>query len=501
MRSTSKNSKRRQRKLAALSSAQCLLLFSLLGSLQCIGIKGANQTASDKSLPTGEIIGRVVCTQNTEQSYALFLPKDYAPGRKWPVLFAFDPLGRGKLAVTLAQPAAEKFGYIVAASNNSRNGPIAAQRQAAATMLLDVANRFSVDDSRFYATGFSGGARVATAVAMICKTCIAGVIAQGAGFPTGMPPDAEVQFGYFSTAGELDFNYPELRQLSYTLDRLRKPNRFRHFVGTHDWAPPELWLEAFAWMELRAMQEGRREKDVALISKVSSDAAVRAKSLEAASDLYGAWEEYNKSAELLAGLTDVSAFSRRAAELQGSPAIEKARKNEVEEFRQQERLADKLISELGAVDSDPGSALSLREQIEREYAYLRVLSESKKTTPEVKPAQRALRQVQGFAFDSGFVALSKGSFAKAETYFQLLAEMAPDRPGPLIQLARVHLATGHQKQAFHELQRAVDKGLHDPKVLDDMPEFATIREDPKYKSLVQKMLLEAQRSSALDSHK
>ena len=145
--------------------------------------------------------------------------------------------------------------------------------------------------------------------------------------------------------------------------------------------------------------------------------------------------------------------------------------------------------------------MSLREQIEREYAYLRVLSESKKTTPEVKPAQRALRQVQGFAFDSGFVALSKGSFAKAETYFQLLAEMAPDRPGPLIQLARVHLATGHQKQAFHELQRAVDKGLHDPKVLDDMPEFATIREDPKYKSLVQKMLLEAQRSSAVDSHK
>ena len=48
------------------------------------------------------------------------------------------------------QAAAEQYGYIVAASNNSRNGPYAVSMAAAQAMMTDVSRRFSIDPRRVY---------------------------------------------------------------------------------------------------------------------------------------------------------------------------------------------------------------------------------------------------------------------------------------------------------------------------------------------------------------
>jgi hypothetical protein len=64
------------------------------------------------------------------QSYALYLPSTYQPGRRWPVLFVFDPGARGANGVQHFQAAAEQFGYIVACSNNSRNGQSSRDRKS-----------------------------------------------------------------------------------------------------------------------------------------------------------------------------------------------------------------------------------------------------------------------------------------------------------------------------------------------------------------------------------
>src|SRR5262245_25307467 len=72
--------------------------------------------------PKGEVIERVTSKADQTQSYALYLPKAYTPDKKWPILYAFEPVARGKLPVTIFQEAAEKFGFIVVGSYNSRNG-------------------------------------------------------------------------------------------------------------------------------------------------------------------------------------------------------------------------------------------------------------------------------------------------------------------------------------------------------------------------------------------
>ena len=80
--------------------------------------------APAQALQRGTIIDRVECADDPAQTYALYLPSTYSPERTWSLLLAFHPAARGRLMVEKYQAAAEQYGYIVAASNNSRNGPL-----------------------------------------------------------------------------------------------------------------------------------------------------------------------------------------------------------------------------------------------------------------------------------------------------------------------------------------------------------------------------------------
>jgi hypothetical protein len=107
----------------------------------------------------GQIVGPVACASDANQSYVLYLPSNYTPERRWPILYAFEPPARGRLAVEIFQEAAEKYGYIVAGSNNSRNVPWEPSLASIRAMWTDTHARFSLDERQVYTTGFSGGAR------------------------------------------------------------------------------------------------------------------------------------------------------------------------------------------------------------------------------------------------------------------------------------------------------------------------------------------------------
>ena len=121
----------------------------------------AHEITQSEAIPRGQIVERVEALSDSSQSYALYLPSNYTPNRKWPVLYAFDPAARGRVPVERFKEAAEKYGWIVLGSNNSRNGPWNVVVNAWNAMLTDTHQRFAIDDERSYATGFSGGARAA----------------------------------------------------------------------------------------------------------------------------------------------------------------------------------------------------------------------------------------------------------------------------------------------------------------------------------------------------
>lgn len=190
--------------------------------------------------PRGRVVDRVVAGGNPAQSYALYLPSSYTPGHAWPILYCLDPGARGRVPVERFAQAAEKAGFIVAGSNNCRNGPADPQREAILWLLADTQARLAIDKARLYVAGMSGGARVALAWAQ--NGSIAGVVACAAGFWDG-PPE-QVPFRLYAAAGVDDFNYDELFQNSLELARRSVAHRFAEFDGGHDWLPEPLAAEA-----------------------------------------------------------------------------------------------------------------------------------------------------------------------------------------------------------------------------------------------------------------
>jgi hypothetical protein len=211
--------------------------------------------AQVSDLQNGQILDPIKCAADPSQTYALYLPSNYSADRPWKLILAFDPRGQGRQGVEHLQAAAEKYGYIVAGSNNSRNGPPQISLTAAQAMWADVEKRFSINPKRIYTAGLSGGARIAMKVAFDSDR-IAGVIASSAGFPPGHRR-SDLRFVVFGTAGTEDFNYLEMRQLD---QELSGPHRVVIFDGGHAWLPSALAIQAVEWLELQAAHPGAIEK-------------------------------------------------------------------------------------------------------------------------------------------------------------------------------------------------------------------------------------------------
>src|ERR1700730_1686534 len=172
----------------------CVLLTYSLASI----------SSAQQILQPGSILPKVATLQNAEQTYALYLPSNYAPGKRWPIIYAFDPAARGRVPVELMKDSAEKYGYIVAGSNNSRNGSGKIQSEAVRAIFQDTGARLSIDERRIYFAGFSGGARLSAELAQHCA-CAAGVILSGAGFQPASQK-AHNSFAVFAAIGSFDFN-------------------------------------------------------------------------------------------------------------------------------------------------------------------------------------------------------------------------------------------------------------------------------------------------------
>ena len=135
----------------------------------CVSLLLLASVAASAELPApGEIADRVGVAGLADQSYALYLPPDYDGEQPRPILYCFDPRGRGRLCVDLFRSAAEERRWIVAASNNSRSdGPMEPNVVALKAIWKDTHARLAIDVGRAYATGFSGGSRVANLMAQV----------------------------------------------------------------------------------------------------------------------------------------------------------------------------------------------------------------------------------------------------------------------------------------------------------------------------------------------
>jgi len=170
---------------------------------------GPHVAAADEALPLGQVVERVACRADANQTYALYLPSAYKSDRPWPILYAFDPMARGAVPVRLFSRAAERLGVVVAASNNSRNGPLPPIQAALQAVWLDTHERLALDSARVYATGMSGGTLPALILAVHQG---AGMIACAGALGPNQIPKIERRLDWLGIAGDADFNFDLTRR-------------------------------------------------------------------------------------------------------------------------------------------------------------------------------------------------------------------------------------------------------------------------------------------------
>ncbi|MEZ5289532.1 MAG: hypothetical protein R2745_00475 [Vicinamibacterales bacterium] len=298
-----------------------------------------------QDLPRGTIIDAVACADAPDETYALYLPSGYTPDRPWSLLLGFHPGARGRAIVETYREAAERYGYIVAGSNTSRNGPWEASIRAVRAVSKDLGQRFAIDARRLYLTGQSGGARVAMEVAL-GPNDVAGVIASSAGFADARPRSS-ARFAVFATAGIDDFNLGEMQALD---EALRSPHRLAVFDGGHALPPPDVALEAVEWLELQAMRDRRRDVEPAMVAAWLAARRTRA---DRADDDLARLRALGAIVADFDRLADVAAERARVDALERDPAVKKARARDRDQRRAESReLAEALELEARLRDAD-----------------------------------------------------------------------------------------------------------------------------------------------------
>ena len=452
----------------------------------------AHAITQTESIPRGQIVDRIVALSDSSQSYALYLPSNYTPNRKWPVLYAFDPGARGRVPVERFKEAAEKYGWIVFGSNNSQNGPWNVVVKAWNAMLTDTHQRFPIDDERSYATGFSGGARAAIRIAVGCK-CLAGVIANGAGFPSDLAPSPQMHFVFFGAAGVDDFNYAELKSLDEPLMKAGIIHRVQTFDGRHEWPPISVATAAIQWMQLQAIKTGKRSRDEGFINATWEQLLNQARTLEQANQYVEAYELYLDLAASFKGLRDVADIETKVNQLRNSSELKAAIREEQAQIKKQREL-EARINTLIAGRNTAASANESDESFDSGNLLPKILNDLRKQSKASEDSSQ--RRVARRVLDGLFVGLIEqgiGLLQREKNYphsiapLKLATEVNPDRPGAFFYLAWAYAANRDKKKSLQSLNTAVEKGFSDADLITANKAFDSLRNEPEYQQIIARL--------------
>jgi tetratricopeptide (TPR) repeat protein len=359
-------------------------------------------------------------------------------------------------------------------------------------MLTDIHQRFAIDDERSYATGFSGGARAAIRIAAACK-CLAGVVANGAGFPSDLAPSPQMHFVFFGAAGVDDFNYPELKRLEEPLTKAGIIHRVQTFDGRHEWPPVSVATAAVEWMELHAIKSGKRPRDDGFINATWQQILGEARTLEEAKKYNEAYRRYFDLAQSFNGLRDVAEIETKVNQLGNSREVKAAIREEQAQIRKQRELESRLHALIAARDG--GASFNQSEEgsdtgnlLPKILNDLRKQSKASEDSTQRRVARRVLDGLFVGLFEQGISLLQteKNNSASIKP-LKLATEVNPDRPGTFFYLAWAYAANRERKKALQYLNTAVDKGFSDPALITANKAFDSLRDEPEYQQIMARL--------------
>lgn len=242
------------------------------------------------SLKKGVVVDGVQINDSIPETYAVYLPTTFSMDKTWPVVFVFDPEGRGKTAAQLFRKGAEQQGYIIAASNNiNSEDPLLENLKVGTRLFNGVFNYFPVDRNLIYAAGLAEGARVASALPTIFNG-VRGVMAVG---DVWVNPDFAKQENNYSFIGLAGYKDHMLYNLEETVRFFRR-NKIQaslyKFNGGKEWPPADFVSNALGEFTLQAMAKGYLEEDPVLVENLYRNELETAETLRRTLEFYKAYQ-------------------------------------------------------------------------------------------------------------------------------------------------------------------------------------------------------------------
>ena len=423
----------------------------------------------------GEVNERVTAKTNPKHSYSLLLPSNYDAAKRWPVVFVFDPGGRAGTAISLFQAGAEKYGYIVMCSWNSRNGAWDQTVEAMQTMYADATQLFPVDEKRLYTAGYSGGARAALTFASNTGV-VAGALIGGAGYAGPSPP--KVPYAVFLTTSTEDFNWSEMQTLNRHLEKVKAVHRMTVVEGPHRWPPAATISEGLEWLTLQAMRSGLAAKDDALITEFEKQrtATLNGEPLDQ-------MRNFKMLADDLDGLRNTAEWRSKAEQLQKSKEVKQALKREQDEERRQLQAVIEFDGLVKAVDEGSEGMDAARRWLSRYSKEAKAPEDS----PNRRFARRLVSGISAQLYEGREALRQQRKLPALARRLELASEFMTTRFNVLLELAGTYAALGDKKAAFATLERAEKMDRIDAATLDRTASLEPLRSDPRYEQLKQRL--------------
>ncbi len=459
-----------------------ILSFAVLFMAACSSGTDKNNTENKKdtvvkeNFTKAEIIDKVEIKSDANQSYALYLPSNYSVDKEFPIIYIFDAHGSGKYPISLYKNLAEKYGYILVGSNNSKNGNTWEETVSIFDKLYtDTKNRLAINSKRIYLMGFSGGARVANALTILSGN-IEGVICVGAVYPARNSETPRNNYTLIAIAGKEDMNYTEL--VKYDMMDLAGHN-IKHVLvtydGKHEWSPESIMEEAFIWLEFNEMRKNLANKNDTLVKKKLNPLAEELKQLMDEKKYLPAFKLCKKTINFFDGLADLSPFYNAYKELQTSKEIDLDLQKEEEALQKEEKLKQEYTQFLQTKDFT---------WWQKEMINISAKTKSEKNKNEQQLYKRLLSYLSLICYSQTNVMLQQNNIVAAEYFGKLYVLVDPTNSEANYFWAVISAKKNNEKETFNALNKAITNGFDDKARIENDTVFSKFKSKEEFQKMM-----------------
>jgi len=224
--------------------------------------------AQEFTLKKGTVVDGLQITDSISETFAIYLPTTYSNEQSWPVIFVFDPEGRGKSVVQLFRQLGEEQAYVIVASNNiNAKDSLLNNLKVGTRLMTRVFDLFSVDKNRIYTAGLAEGAEVASAIPAVYNK-LQGVLAVGNIWLSSDLLKNDQNFSIIGMVNARDFMLYSMEENIQLLSKIGHQASLYKFEGTHQWPKSNLLSSALGNFTLQAMTKNSQIRDSSLIESL-----------------------------------------------------------------------------------------------------------------------------------------------------------------------------------------------------------------------------------------